>query len=136
MIAWLRPPVQPQVRACQMRVLGIVHDLTRQHGRAPTIVEIMAVYGATSTSTVASHLRTLQSEGLLASTPRKPRSLVVTARGLARLGGHACLASVIDLLARAGAQLAALDAERIDQPYAGAIRALEDIAESLPEVPA
>lgn len=49
----------------QQRILDFVHDHLAQHGRSPTIREIAAATGTSSTSVVAYNLRILERRGLL-----------------------------------------------------------------------
>lgn len=125
----------PQVRDKQMQVLRTIQEHTQRHGRPPSIRELCDALGLRSTSTIAAHLQTLERHGLLQAQPFSPRSRVLTAGGEALLAPGTTVTSARNLLARARDILAALDAERIDHPYAGCLRALDDIAESL-EVPA
>jgi repressor LexA len=121
------------VRDKQMLVLRTIQEHTHRHGRPPSIRELCTALGLQSTSTIAAHLQTLERHGLLQSSPCSPRSRVLTAGGEALLAPGTTLTSVRNLLAQARDVLAALDAERIDHPYAGCLRALDEIAEGLEE---
>lgn len=120
----------PQVRDRQMQVLRAVQDYTDQHGRPPAIRDLCGILGLRSTSTVSAHLRTLEHHGLLQAHPLSPRRCVLTAEGAARLAPDT-VTSVVSLLGQASRFLEALDAERIDRPFAWAVQALHDIAAGL-----
>jgi repressor LexA len=56
---------QPPVSAMQRQILEVIHASNRQRGYPPTVREIGALTGLSSTSSVAHHLRALESRGLL-----------------------------------------------------------------------
>jgi SOS-response transcriptional repressor LexA len=126
----------PAVRPRQLEALRTLHDLTDAAGRPPTMRELAQALRIRSLATVNYHLHILQQEGLVSVHRRHARSWVLTPAGVARLGNGPCLSTVADHIAHARTLLAALDAERIDHPYAGCLLAIDDIAEALKEVPA
>lgn len=61
----------------QRRILEIIHEFTGERGYPPSVREIGERVGLSSSSTVQSHLRTLERRGLISRDPTKPRALVV-----------------------------------------------------------
>jgi SOS-response transcriptional repressor LexA len=117
------------------RVLQAIHDLAEDHGRPPSIVEIRDHVRLRAQSTVHRHLCTLARLGLIHDPPGTIRGRYVTPAGRATLGLEVAMRDVVAHLQEASRSIAALDAERIDHPYAWAVEALSEIAEQL-EVPA
>jgi repressor LexA len=60
----------------QLRILGVIREFTAEHGYPPSVREIGEQVGLSSSSTVQSHLKTLEKRGLLWRDPTKPRALV------------------------------------------------------------
>lgn len=60
----------------QQAILDTISDYRREHGYPPSVREIGERVGLSSSSTVQSHLRTLQRKGLIHRDPTKPRALV------------------------------------------------------------
>jgi repressor LexA len=60
----------------QLRILDVIRDFTAAHGYPPSVREIGEAVGLSSSSTVQSHLKTLERRGLLWRDPTKPRALV------------------------------------------------------------
>jgi len=60
----------------QMRILDVIREFTAAHGYPPSVREIGEAVGLSSSSTVQSHLKTLERRGLLWRDPTKPRALV------------------------------------------------------------
>jgi SOS-response transcriptional repressor LexA len=121
----------PQAR----RVLHAIWRLSDEAGRPPTLRELGAAVGLRSVSTVHSHVVTLSRLGYVRSYPDTARGCYLTASGMVALGQEDSLREAVARLQDAARLFRALDAERIDHPYAWAVEALRDIAESL-EVPA
>jgi repressor LexA len=65
---------QPTER--QRRILEVIREFTDQRGYPPSVREIGERVGLSSSSTVQSHLRTLEQRGLVHRDPTKPRALV------------------------------------------------------------
>src|SRR3974390_2207633 len=70
----------------QQRILDVIREFTSERGYPPSVREIGERVGLSSSSTVQSHLKTLEKRGLLRRDPTKPRALVprdghVTERG-------------------------------------------------------
>jgi repressor LexA len=60
----------------QLRILDVIRDFTAEMGYPPSVREIGERVGLSSSSTVQSHLKTLERRGLLRRDPTKPRALV------------------------------------------------------------
>jgi repressor LexA len=64
----------------QQRILEVIREFSAERGYPPSVREIGERVGLSSSSTVQSHLKTLERRGLLRRDPTKPRALVA-ARG-------------------------------------------------------
>jgi repressor LexA len=62
----------------QERILAVIREFTSERGFPPSVREIGERVGLSSSSTVQSHLKTLERRGLLKRDPTKPRALVAT----------------------------------------------------------
>jgi repressor LexA len=60
----------------QLRILDVIREFTAEMGYPPSVREIGERVGLSSSSTVQSHLKTLERRGLLRRDPTKPRALV------------------------------------------------------------
>jgi len=60
----------------QQRILDVIREFTADRGYPPSVREICERVGLSSSSTVQSHLKTLERRGLLRRDPTKPRALV------------------------------------------------------------
>ena len=60
----------------QQRILDVIRQFTSERGYPPSVREIGERVGLSSSSTVQSHLKTLERRGLLTRDPTKPRALV------------------------------------------------------------
>jgi len=60
----------------QHRILDVIRAFTAEMGYPPSVREIGERVGLSSSSTVQSHLKTLERRGLLRRDPTKPRALV------------------------------------------------------------
>jgi repressor LexA len=60
----------------QQRILDVIREFTAEQGYPPSVREIGERVGLSSSSTVQSHLKTLERHGLLRRDPTKPRALV------------------------------------------------------------
>ena len=67
----------------QQKILDAIRAFTAERGYPPSVREIGERVGLSSSSTVQSHLKTLERRGLLKRDPTKPRALVT-----AGAGGH------------------------------------------------
>ena len=59
----------------QLRILDVIREFSAEHGYPPSVREIGEAVGLSSSSTVQSHLKTLERRGLLWRDPTKPRAL-------------------------------------------------------------
>ncbi|MDQ2680627.1 MAG: transcriptional repressor LexA [Candidatus Eremiobacteraeota bacterium] len=59
----------------QQRIMDAIHQFTDEHGYPPSVREIGERVGLSSSSTVQSHLKTLERRGLISRDPTKPRAL-------------------------------------------------------------
>jgi repressor LexA len=62
----------------QARILEVIRDFTLERGYPPSVREIGERVGLSSSSTVQSHLRSLEKRGLIHRDPTKPRALTAT----------------------------------------------------------
>lgn len=62
----------------QQRILEVIREFTSERGYPPSVREIGERVGLSSSSTVQSHLKTLERRGLLKRDPTKPRALVAS----------------------------------------------------------
>jgi repressor LexA len=69
--------VEAQLSAKRKEILDFIAEEVRQRGYPPSVREIGAAVGLASTSTVQSHLKTLERQGYLRRDPTKPRALEV-----------------------------------------------------------
>ncbi|MFZ1126271.1 MAG: transcriptional repressor LexA [Candidatus Baltobacteraceae bacterium] len=60
----------------QARILEVIRDFTHQRGYPPSVREIGERVGLSSSSTVQSHLKSLEKRGLISRDPTKPRALI------------------------------------------------------------
>jgi repressor LexA len=67
----------------QSRILEIIREFTGEHGYPPSVREIGERVGLSSSSTVQSHLKSLEKRGLIHRDPTKPRALIT--RGAAAM---------------------------------------------------
>jgi repressor LexA len=59
----------------QTAILDAIREFTASHGYPPSVREIGAKVGLSSSSTVQSHLKSLEKRGLISRDPTKPRAL-------------------------------------------------------------
>jgi len=71
----------------QQRILDAIRAFTAERGYPPSVREIGERVGLSSSSTVQSHLKTLERRGLLKRDPTKPRALVPSDPPLGRSAG-------------------------------------------------
>lgn len=81
-----RPPTERQAR-----ILEVIREFTRERGYPPSVREIGERVGLSSSSTVQSHLKSLEKRGLIHRDPTKPRALVAELRLQRRDVEHAIL---------------------------------------------
>lgn len=68
-----RPPLTPR----QSRILQTIRDSVRDRGYPPTLRELTAAVGISSSSTAAEQLRLLQAQGYIRLSPNTPRGIMV-----------------------------------------------------------
>jgi repressor LexA len=68
------------------QILTTIHESIQSRGYPPTVREIGAAVGLSSSSTVAAYLERLLDEGFIAKDPAKPRTLEITAAGCDFIG--------------------------------------------------
>ena len=71
------PPDATGLTPRQQRILAHLRDSIEQRGYPPSLREIGAAVGLTSTSSVAHQLRALEQRGLIRKDPKRPRALEV-----------------------------------------------------------
>jgi len=71
----------------QQQILDFIQIWLQTHGTTPTRQEISAHFGFRSPNAVTGHIRLMRKKGILASEPRKARSLRITSP-LAKLRSH------------------------------------------------
>ncbi len=69
-----------------VQIITTIHDAINDRGFPPTVREIGAAVGLSSSSTVAVYLEKMQTAGLIVKDPAKPRTLEVTSAGLDYIG--------------------------------------------------
>jgi repressor LexA len=72
----------------QARILEVIRDFTDERGYPPSVREIGERVGLSSSSTVQSHLKSLEKRGLIQRDPTKPRALITTGAAAAPHRGH------------------------------------------------
>jgi repressor LexA len=95
----------------QQAILDTINDYRREHGYPPSVREIGERVGLSSSSTVQSHLRTLQRKGLIHRDPTKPRALVSGT-------DHAREVVTLPLLGRVAAGIPITASENIEEEIA------------------
>jgi repressor LexA len=75
----------------QARILEVIRDFTHERGYPPSVREIGERVGLSSSSTVQSHLKSLEKRGLIHRDPTKPRALVTDEAREARSVEHGVL---------------------------------------------
>lgn len=111
----------------QMQVLEAIYRLTLQHGAAPSIRDLCAAVGLSSSSTIAGHLKSLEVLGLVRSVPHQPRTRGLTAAGLRVLSGSIRLHAAKTVLYNARMAIVALR----DESLQGHVEILAAMAEVL-----
>lgn len=68
-----RPPIGGRLR----RVLDFLVEFTDEHGYPPSMAQVGAGVGLTSTSSVAHNLEVLESRGYIKRDPGRPRAITI-----------------------------------------------------------
>jgi SOS-response transcriptional repressor LexA len=79
--------------ARQAEALRLIQESRTKRGISPSVRELCAAMGVSSTNCIGGMLASLEAKGLLTHTPRAARSYVPTASGLALLADHGALPS-------------------------------------------
>jgi repressor LexA len=105
----------------QMRILDVIREFTAAHGYPPSVREIGEEVGLSSSSTVQSHLKTLERRGLLWRDPTKPRALVPRAQarpaGGARQPEDTPEIALIPVVGRVAAGVPITAAENLEETF-------------------
>ena len=98
----------------QQRILEVIREFTDDRGYPPSVREIGELVGLSSSSTVQSHLKTLERRGLIQRDPTKPRAL--TTRGSERTPAASAEVSfgVLPILGKVAAGMPILAEENIE----------------------
>ena len=98
----------------QQRILDVIRAFTSERGYPPSVREIGERVGLSSSSTVQSHLKTLERRGLLKRDPTKPRALVTSATA----DEEAAVPSVtLPVIGRVAAGVPITAAENIEEQF-------------------
>lgn len=95
----------------QLEILQYIYDTVDHRGFPPTVREICAAVGLSSTSTVHGHLSRLERKGLLIKDATKPRALEITAEGKKELGIKPTIIPIVGVVAAGQPILAVEDIE-------------------------
>lgn len=68
---------RPKLTARQERILDTIRSAVRDRGYPPTLRELTAAVGISSSSTAAEQLRILQHRGYIRVTPNTPRGILL-----------------------------------------------------------
>ena len=100
----------------QQRILDAIRAFTAERGYPPSVREIGERVGLSSSSTVQSHLKTLERRGLLKRDPTKPRALVPS-DGAPRNGAHSSVA-LVPILGKVAAGIPITAVENVEDTFA------------------
>lgn len=95
----------------QLEILQYIYDTVDHRGFPPTVREICAAVGLSSTSTVHGHLSRLERKGLLIKDATKPRALEITSEGKKELGIKPTTIPIVGVVAAGQPILAVEDIE-------------------------
>jgi repressor LexA len=93
----------------QARILEVIREFTSERGYPPSVREIGEMVGLSSSSTVQSHLKSLEKRGLIHRDPTKPRALVADRRDVE----HA----VLPVLGKVAAGVPITAAENVEMEF-------------------
>lgn len=68
---------RPPLTARQSRILDVIRGTVRDRGYPPTLRELTAAVGISSSSTASEQLRILEARGYIMVTPNTPRGIMV-----------------------------------------------------------
>lgn len=82
-------PMENSLTPKQKQILDYIKDVFRDRGYPPSVREICSAVDLKSTSTVHSHLNTLEKKGLIKRDPTKPRAIEIIGERESWLDEHA-----------------------------------------------
>jgi repressor LexA len=100
----------------QRRILEVIQEFTEQQGYPPSVREIGERVGLSSSSTVQSHLKTLERRGLIRRDPTKPRALVSSGDAL-RAPARAREYGVLPIIGKVAAGVPITAAENVEGEF-------------------
>jgi repressor LexA len=98
----------------QERILEVIRDFTEEHGYPPSVREIGERVGLSSSSTVQSHLKSLEKRGLIHRDPTKPRALIAKGSAAAPRVATAPEAAVLPIVGKVAAGTPITATENLD----------------------
>jgi len=106
----------------QLRILDVIREFTADRGYPPSVREIGEAVGLSSSSTVQSHLKTLERRGMLWRDPTKPRALVTRGSGRTAPGTPGSAAErpeivMIPVVGRVAAGVPITAAENLEETF-------------------
>jgi repressor LexA len=101
----------------QQRILDAIRAFTAERGYPPSVREIGERVGLSSSSTVQSHLKTLERRGLLRRDPTKPRALVASASVPSVNGAHHSVAH-LPIVGKVAAGVPITAVENVEDTFA------------------
>jgi repressor LexA len=101
----------------QERILEVIRDFTEEHGYPPSVREIGERVGLSSSSTVQSHLKSLEKRGLIFRDPTKPRALIATGSAAAPKASSLPDAAVLPIVGRVAAGTPITATENLDGEF-------------------
>jgi repressor LexA len=101
----------------QSRILEVIRDFTEERGYPPSVREIGERVGLSSSSTVQSHLKSLEKRGLVHRDPTKPRALITM--GAASHAAHAAIpdVGVLPIVGKVAAGVPITAAENVEGEF-------------------
>jgi len=97
----------------QARILEVIREFTHERGYPPSVREIGERVGLSSSSTVQSHLKSLEKRGLIHRDPTKPRALVAGRKHDRREVEH----GVLPIVGKVAAGLPITAAENVEGEF-------------------
>jgi repressor LexA len=98
----------------QARILEVIGDFTAEHGYPPSVREIGERVGLSSSSTVQSHLKALEKQGLVRRDPTKPRALITTSAAKWKQSARSSAYAVLPIVGKVAAGIPISAAENIE----------------------
>jgi len=100
----------------QTRILEVIRNFTEERGYPPSVREIGERVGLSSSSTVQSHLKTLEKRGLVHRDPTKPRALI-TRGGPGHMGPAIPEVGVLPIVGKVAAGVPITAEENLDGEF-------------------